>query len=98
MDAWLIEAAKQAPWGVVIVTVVLIFVRYMTVQSDKSEQRLKELLEDQKTDSQRALAEKDAMIRSLEITLAATNTALGRIDVLFTSVERDWNASKRPRA
>ncbi len=97
MDQWMIEAGKQAPWGVVIVTLVIYFLRFASNQSDKCEKRLEGIIERLLIDEQRAMAEKDATIKSLETTLAATNTALGRIDVLFTAVERDWNA-KRPRS
>lgn len=82
---WLVEAAKQVPALAVLTGLVVYFLRNKSEDSQKSEERIKALVE-----------ATDKTLKSNVETLAANNQVLGSIQTLFTLVERDLkDAAKR---
>lgn len=81
---WWVEAAKQVPALTVLTGLVIYFLKNKSEDAQKSEERIKALVEDNAKD-RKALVE----------TLAANNQVLGSIQTLFVLVEKDLKDASR---
>jgi hypothetical protein len=81
---WLTEAAKQVPALAVLIGLVVYFLKHLSSESQKSEERLKAVVTSQ-----------SETIRSLETVLAANNAALANAVLLLTMLDSDLKNAVR---
>lgn len=80
-----IEVAKQVPALAALITLVVVMFRDRTAEAQKSEERLKAVVDQQ-----------DRTIKSVVDVLQANNQNLGSVQTLFMLIEKDLkDASKR---
>lgn len=87
MDQLLIECAKQVPALGVLCAVVYLFLQDKSRESQKSEERLKAVIDTQSVAN-----------KLLQETLAANNVALGGVTTFMSILQREATTDvKRPR-
>jgi hypothetical protein len=85
---WLVEAAKQVPALAVLGWLVYYFLKDRAIESQKSEERLKQVI-----------ADRDLAAKLMMETISANNSALSAVQVFMSILEREHKQNaKSPRA
>lgn len=83
-SSFLAEAAKQVPALACLVGLTVLFMRHMSTESQKSEDRMKVVIDQQ-----------NETIKNLMAVIASNNTVLGSVGTLLQLTEKDLKDGRR---